>query len=332
MVAKQYGTEHHEILVRPDSLDLIHKLAWQFDEPFADSSAIPMYVVSEFARRHVKVALSGDGGDEFFAGYRTLENVEKFQALDRIPRALRKIISWTASALPYSAYGKNRLRVIGAASALDRYFDSNYPSYFLRSRMLRPDWRLPAGSTYLREILPDSFPPGGGDTMAQAQYWEAVANLAGDMLVKVDRASMAASLEVRCPLLDLHFSELACAIPLSWKRRGGQGKVILRDALGDRLPPALLTRPKMGFAVPLRQWFRGPLRELTWDTLTGKKFLDRGIVEPVFMRYLLEEHANGRRNNQHQIYSLLMLELWHQNLEAPPPAPETVAPCVAVRK
>lgn len=332
MVAKQYGTEHHEILVRPDSLDLIQKLAWHFDEPFADSSAIPTFVVSEFARRHVKVALSGDGGDEFLAGYRTLGNVERFQALDRIPRALRKVISWTADALPYSAYGKTRLRVIGADSALDRYFESNYASYFLRSRMLRPDWRLPAGSAYLRKILPDCFPPGGGDIMAQAQYWEATANLSGDMLVKVDRASMAASLEVRCPLLDHNFAEFAAAIPLSWKRRGGQGKVILRDALGDRLPPALLTRPKMGFGVPLNHWFRGPLRELTWDTLTGKKFLDRGIVEPVFMRYLLEEHASGRRNNQQQIYGLLMLELWRSNLDAPAYQPNGEAPCVAVRR
>jgi asparagine synthase (glutamine-hydrolysing) len=332
MVAKQYGTEHHEILVRPDSVDLITKLAWHFDEPFADSSAIPTYVVSEFAARHVKVALSGDGGDEFFGGYETLGNVEKFQSLDHVPRALRKLAWWTASALPYAAYGKTRLRVIGAASALDRYFESNYTSYFLRKRMLRPDWMLPAGSAYLRQILPDCFPPEGGDVMAQAQYFEASANLIGDMLVKVDRASMAASLEVRCPMLDHKFAELAAAIPLSWKRRGGKGKRILLDALGDRLPPALLTRPKMGFGVPLDRWFRGPLRDLTWDTLTGKRFLERGIVEPGFVRYLLDEHASGRRGNQHQIYGLLMLELWRRNLEEPARAPEALAPCVALGK
>jgi asparagine synthase (glutamine-hydrolysing) len=332
LVAKQYGTDHHEILVRPDSVDLITKLAWHFDEPFADSSAIPTYVVSEFAARHVKVALSGDGGDEFFAGYPTLNNIERFQSLDRVPRALRHLASWIASALPYSAYGKNRLRVMGAASPLDRYFESNYTSYFLRRRMLRTEWMLPAGAAYLRQLLPDCFPPNGGDTMAEAQYFEAVANLTGDMLVKVDRASMAASLEVRCPMLDHHFTALAAAIPLSWKRRGGKGKIILLDALGDRLPAALLTRPKMGFGVPLDRWFRGPLRELTADTLTGKKFLERGIVEPHFVRYLLQEHASGRRNNHHQIYGLLMLELWLRNVEEPARAPETVAPCVALRK
>ncbi len=332
MVAKQYRTDHHEILVRPDSVDLISKLAWHFDEPFADSSAIPTYIVSEFAARHVKVALSGDGGDEFFAGYSTLGNVEKFQSLDRVPGFLRKLAWWTASALPYSAYGKNRLRVMGAPTAMDRYFESNYTPYFLRKRMLRPEWMLPAGADYLRGLLPDNFPPNGGGTFAQAQYWEASANLIADMLVKVDRASMAASLEVRCPLLDHEFAGFAASIPLAWKRRDGVGKRILLDALGDRLPPALLTRPKMGFGVPLDHWFRGPLRELTWDTLTGERFIARGIVEPAFVRYLLEEHQSGRRSNHHQIYGLLMLELWRRNLEEPAVSAENLTPCVALKK
>jgi asparagine synthase (glutamine-hydrolysing) len=332
MVAKRYGTEHHEILVRPDSVDLITKLAWHFDEPFADSSAIPTYVVSEFAARHVKVALSGDGGDEFFGGYGTLGSVEKFAFLDRVPLPLRRAVAWAAARLPYSAYGKSWLRIAASSSAADRYFEGNYTMYFLRQRMLRPDWMLPPYSAYLREVLPDCFPPHEGDAMALAQYFEAVANLTGDMLVKVDRASMAASLEVRCPMLDHHFAELAAAIPIGWKRRGGKGKVILLEAMGDRLPPALLTRPKMGFGVPLDRWFRGPLRELATDTLTGKKFLERGIVEPDFVRYLLEEHASGRRNNHHQIYGLLMLELWLRNVEEPAGAPEPFAPCVALGK
>ena len=331
LVAKQYRTEHHEILVRPDSVDLISKLAWHFDEPFADSSAIPTYIVSEFAARHVKVALSGDGGDEFFAGYPTLENVAKFQALDRVPLAIRKLARWTSAALPYSAYGKTRLRVIGSPTALDRYFDSNYTSYFLRQRMLRPEWMLAGGASELRSMLPDCFPPRG-DTFAYGQYFEATANLGGDMLVKVDRASMAASLEVRCPLLDHELTEFAASIPLEWKRRGGASKRILLDALGDRLPPALLTRPKMGFAVPLDDWFRGPLRELTWDILAGSRFAARGIAEPSFVRYLLEEHQSGRRANHHQIYGLLMLELWRRNLEEPADANGNLVSCAALEK
>ena len=131
MVAKKYRTDHHEIVVRPDSLSLIQMLARQFDEPFADSSAIPTYIVSEFAARHVKVALSGDGGDELFAGYPTVANVEKYRFLDRAPGAVRRS-PWTA-ALPYSAYGKNFLRVIGGPAALDRYFAHNYTAYFFRS-------------------------------------------------------------------------------------------------------------------------------------------------------------------------------------------------------
>jgi asparagine synthase (glutamine-hydrolysing) len=317
--------------VRPDSAGLISKLAWHFDEPFADSSAIPTYIVSEFAARYVKVALSGDGGDEFFAGYPTVAIVEKFRWLDRVPGALRKLAWWTASALPYSAYGKTRLRAMGAPTALDRYFESNYTSYFLRQRMLRPEWMLEGGADELRAMLSDLF-PRRGDTFAQAQYFEATANLAGDMLVKVDRASMAASLEVRCPLLDHEFAEFATSLPLAWKRRGGAGKRILLDALGDRLPPALLTRPKMGFAVPLDDWFRGPLRELTWDTLAGPRFSSRGIADPAFVRYLLEEHQSGRRNNHHQIYGLLMLELWRRNVEEPAAAIGTVASCAALEK
>lgn len=331
MVAKQYRTDHHEILVRPDSIELIQKLAWQFDEPFADSSAVPTYIVSEFAARHVKVALSGDGGDEFFAGYPTLENIARFQWLDRAPGFARKLAWWTASALPYSAYGKNRLRGVGAATALDRYFETNFYLYFARQQMLRPEWMLPAGAAYLQKLLPHCFPPSG-DTFAQAEYFEATCNLTGDMLVKVDRASMAASLEVRCPLLDHVFAEFAASIPLAWKRRNGAGKQILLEALGDRLPPALLTRPKMGFGVPLDDWFRGPLRELTWDTLTGRRFLDREIVNPAFVRYLLEEHQSGRRSNHHQIYSLLMLELWQRNLEEPVAGDGHFASCVALKK
>jgi asparagine synthase (glutamine-hydrolysing) len=327
LVAKQYATEHHEILVRPDSVELIHKLVRHYDEPFADSSAIPTYILSEFAARHVKVALSGDGGDELFAGYPTIGRIEKFQWLDRIPWPLRAFSSAAAALLPYKAYGKNYLRAIGRRRAEDRYFESNYHNYFLRKRMLRPQWMLPDGSGFLRRTLPDFFPAAGADVYSVAQYFEATANLTGDILMKVDRASMAASLEVRSPMLDHEFAELACSIPLAWKRRNGTGKRILLDALGDRLPPALLTRPKMGFGVPLDHWFRGELRELAWDSLLGRRFLDRGIVSPEFVRYILEEHQSGRRGNQHHIYALLMLDLWFRDLEEPAPSPDWSLTC-----
>lgn len=329
MIARQYRTEHHEILVRPDSAALITKLSRHFDEPFADTAAIPTYIVSEFAARHVKVALSGDGGDEFFAGYTTVNKVQQYRFVDGIPGPLRKLVAWTAGQLPYAAYGKNFLHSMGAASALDRYFRQNYTGYFLRRRMLTAPWMLPADAAYLRQALPDCFLPEDADILSQSMYFEAAANLPGGMLVKVDRASMAASLEVRCPFLDHQLAEFAAAIPTSWKWRDGRGKRILLEALGDRLPPELLRRPKMGFGVPLDHWFRGPLREMVHDSLFSRRFLDAGIVSPDFLKYLIEEHASGRRDNQDQIYALLMLELWLRSLEEPLAPVDCVTPCEA---
>src|SRR5262249_52949050 len=149
MVAKRYRTDHHEIIVRPDAVALVEKLVRHFGEPFADSSAIPTFIVSEFAARHVKVALSGDGGDELFAGYDNFEAVERLRPLDAVPQALRRFISAVADRLPYATYGKNYLRMISRPSALDRYFEYNYTPYYLRSRLLQPDWMLPADAGFL---------------------------------------------------------------------------------------------------------------------------------------------------------------------------------------
>jgi asparagine synthase (glutamine-hydrolysing) len=203
--------------------------------------------------------------------------------------------------------------MISRPSALQRYFEGNYNPYFLRQRLLRPDWMLPGAS---EALLADYLLPHGADVLSQAMYFEATANLTGDMLVKVDRMSMANSLEVRCPLLDHELAELAATIPTSLKIRNGQGKYILRRALGDRLPPALLNRRKMGFGVPLAAWFRGPLQPMLMDVLTSRRFFERGIVSPDFVCQLLQEHTVGRRDNSHWLWALLMLETWFLSLEA----------------
>ncbi|MEO7653014.1 MAG: asparagine synthase (glutamine-hydrolyzing) [Bryobacteraceae bacterium] len=312
MVAKMYRTEHHEIVVKPDAISLIQRLVRHFDEPFADTSAIPTFIVSEFAAQHVKVALSGDGGDELFDGYDSLLAMQRLRKLDLIPGVARSLLSWAADQLPYSAYGKNYLRMISRPTALDRYFEFNYTPYFLRKRLLQAKWVPPADAAFLQRMLPHCFLPGDASIVSQAVYFESTANLTGDMLVKVDRMSMANSLEVRCPLLDHHLAELAATIPHAWKLRDGRGKYILRQALGGRLPPALLQRGKMGFGVPLGSWYRGPLREFLWDHLTSKQFGERGIVSPEFLKELLEEHQSGRRDNQHWLSMLLMLELWYR--------------------
>jgi len=313
-VARKYNTEHHEIVVRPNAIDLVSRLVRHFDEPFADSSAIPTYIVSEFAAQTVKVVLTGDGGDELFAGYDSIGRMQRLRWLDRVPKILRSSIGSLAKALPYAAYGKNYLRLLGQPDGLRRYFELLQPR-FLLERLLSPGWLLPEGNQFLFETFPDSLLPGQVDILTQAQYFEATAKLSGDFLVKVDRMSMANSLEVRCPLLDHRLAELAMRIPTAWKRRGGVGKHILRKALGHRLPPALLTRPKMGFAVPLSIWFRGSLRDFLRDHLTSAKATGRGIASPKFVELLLAEHESGRRDNYHWLWLLLMLELWFREFE-----------------
>ena len=281
MVARAYHTEHHEIVVRPDAVDLVSRLVRHFDEPFGDSSAIPTFIVSEFAARHVKVALSGDGGDELFAGYDRFQALEKLRKFDRVPQALRSFISWIADRLPYAAYGKNYLHMLSRPTALERYFESNFTPWYLRQALLQPQWMLPADSAFLTRALADFLLPGDADLLSQALYFETTQNLTGDLLTKVDRMSMANSLEVRCPILDHELAELAAGIPHAWKIREGKGKYIFIRALGDRLPAPLLNRAKMGFGVPLALWFRGALRPFLWDHLGSGSFLNRGIVSPV---------------------------------------------------
>lgn len=310
LVAQQYRTDHHEIVVRPNSLELIPKLVHHFDEPFADVSAIPTYIVSEFTARHVKVALTGDGGDELFAGYESFFAIEKQRRLDRVPGLLRWALGKAADALPYSAYGKNYLRLLAQPTALDRYFEGNHVPFYLRQQLLTPEWMLPADAGFHAQAL-GQYLVAGADTLTQALYFEATAKLTGDMLVKVDRMSMAASLEVRCPLLDHQLAEFAATLPHEWKMKGRPtGKAILVEALGDRLPPALLNRPKMGFGVPIADWFRGPLRGFLRDHLMSPRFLNRGLVVPKFLGQLIDEHERGRRDNSLRLWMLLMLELW----------------------
>jgi asparagine synthase (glutamine-hydrolysing) len=229
----------------------------------------------------------------------------------------RRALGWLAERLPYRAYGKNFIRMISRPSALERYFELNYSPYFLRRALLEPEWMAPADAAFLTRTFADCLPPRDAETLTQAMYFEATANLTGDMLVKVDRMSMAASLEVRCPLLDHELAELVAAWPHAWKLREGKGKRILLEALGDRLPKSLLHRGKMGFGVPLADWFRGSLREFVRDHLDSQRFRNRGFASPDFVRSLLEEHQSGRRDNNRIIWMLLMLELWMEDLETP---------------
>jgi len=321
LVADRYGTEHHEIIVQPDSVSLVEKLARHFDEPFGDDSALPTYAVSEFARRHVKVALSGDGGDELFAGYDSFQEIEKFRKLDLLPQPVRWLLRATAAGLPYSAYGKNFLRMIGQPTALGRYLETTGEAYFLRERLVKPDWMLPADQGFVQKVFADQMLGPEADIFSQALYFEAHAKLTGDFLVKVDRMSMAASLEVRCPLLDHELAEWAMSIPKEFKLRNGRTKYLLVRALSERLPERLMKLPKKGFGAPLTLWFRTSLREFLHDRLTSRDFMERGMISEPFLRTILEEHDRGRRDHYHLLWSLLMLELWFRDWKTPKRVP-----------
>jgi asparagine synthase (glutamine-hydrolysing) len=319
-VARRYNTDHRQIMVKPDAVSLVARLVDHFDEPFADSASIPTLIMSEETVKYVKVALSGDGGDELFGGYDSFFLVDRLRGFDSIPAVARSGVSALASAIPYSARGKNYLRMISRGTPLDRYFELNYAHYFLRKQLLQPAWMLPEGAGHLRSILPDCFIRRDADILSEVMYWEATANLTGDMLVKADRMSMAASLEVRCPLLDHELAELAMRIPHAWKMQNGKGKQILIDSMKDRLPAEILNRKKHGFAVPLAVWFRSSLRAFLRDFVDSKRFFDRGFVSPKFVRYLIDEHEAGRRDNSHWLWALLMLELWARRTEEFQPA------------
>ncbi len=310
-----YGTEHHEHIVSPDSIALTEKLVDSFDEPFADSSAIPTYLVSELAARHVKVVLSGDGGDELFAGYTIFPVILRRQWADRVPLPLRRAVSAAASLLPYSAYGRNFLRAMSRESSFARYLESNYSPYFFRQRLFEARWLPPADAAALATRFADALPGPQAGPLAEAMYFEATAKLTGDILTKVDRASMANSLEVRCPLLDHRLAEFAAQLPHDWKLSGGRGKQILISALGDRLPPGLLSRPKKGFSVPVREWFRGPLNGYLRDHLAGPSSRLDGIVSRPFLEQILVEHETRRRDNSSWLWALLMAELWFRRFE-----------------
>ena len=310
LVAKQYSTDHHAILVRPNVIELVPRLIRQFDEPFGDCSCIPTFIVSEFAASHVKVALSGDGGDELFTGYDSFFQVEKQRKWDRVPSVLRRLLSMLASSLPYSARGKNFLRMASRGTALERFFELTYAPRFMLERLVRPSWLPPASLSYLTAEFADCLLPQPASALNQAIYFATTCGLPEDMLVKVDRMSMANSLEVRCPLLDHELAELAARVPARWNMRGNRGKRTLLDAVGDRLPPALLRLKKTGFGVPLAAWFRGPLKDLLQDHLLAPQFLQKDIVSPDFVRYLIDEHLRGRRDNYYWLWRLLVLDLW----------------------
>jgi len=312
-VARRYGTDHYEYVVKPDALEAMPRLAEQFDEPFADSSALPTYYVSKITRDHVTVALSGDGGDENFAGYRRYQRAEALHArFDRFPGLpIRRLLRSAATMAPTSLRGRGYLALLGA-DGLERYFRlMTFQTTETLTALLGPAARAHLtprvdASAFARIAREGAAP----DYVATLQYLDVRTYLPDDILTKVDRTSMLVSLESRVPLLDHRLMEYVAGMPTRLKLAGGQGKAILKRAMSGHLPAAILNRRKMGFGVPLASWFRGELGTYATDVLLSRSARERGLTDPLAVRRLLEEHQSQGRDRSSILWTLLCLEEW----------------------
>lgn len=319
--AARLGTEHHEFVVDPSAVEMLPKLTWHYDEPFADSSAIPTMYLSELTRKQVTVALTGDGGDELFAGYDRYRAVALAARIDRLPALLRApLTSCLWQRLPASVRQKSRMRQIKRfLSALKmpperRY--ANWVSIFddeRRSSLFSADFTKMLngydGGSFLFQAYDNCVDP---DIVQRTTCVDVESYLPCDILTKVDIASMAFGLEARSPFMDHHVVELAAQIPSSMKLNGGRGKRILIETFRDLLPESIQNRPKMGFGVPLDHWFRDELREMMTDILLEPRTLGRGYFDPVNVRRLVDEHVQRHWDHSSRLWLLLVFELWHR--------------------
>ena len=323
LVADRYHTNHHVEVVESDDFGLIDTLANVYDEPFADSSAIPTYRVCQLARRRVTVALSGDAGDETFAGYRRYRwHMHEERIRSVVPQAVRGPLFGTLGAIypkvdwaPKIFRAKSTLQSL-ALDSIGAYFNtvSVVPDY-LRSRLLSPELRRELqGYTAVQVLRGFADRARDFDALSLVQYVDFKTYLCGDILTKVDRASMAHSLEVRVPMLDHRFLEWAVTLPPGLKLNGQSGKYILKKALEPHVPEDVLYRPKMGFAVPLASWFRGPLRNRVRELIDGGELAATGYFDPAMVRRLVEEHQSGAREHSAAIWALLMFDAFLRNV------------------
>jgi len=310
-VAKHFGTDHHEFLVKSDLVSVLPQLVWAYDEPFGDSSMLPTYYVSKLAREHVTVVLSGDGGDEIFGGY---EHYQREYSVNRIPPIGRSLLAAGSILIPNGMRGKKRFSSM---------------RYDVGTRCVRILSRFPndsRSSMYSQEYFAhicDHDPyerhlsqyrkASDLDILTQMQYVDAHVYLPDDILVKVDKASMFNSIETRAPLLDQYLAEYVSSLHPSLRIRNGRLKYLLKQVAKDLLPAEILARPKMGFGVPINHWFRGDLTNYAHELLDSPRARQRGIFNPQFIRDLLKAHASTKQvNHSSAIWTLLCLELWFQ--------------------
>lgn len=323
-IAAYYGTEHHERYVSArDGQEVVPSLPSMYDEPFADSSQIPTHMVSALAREHVTVALSGDGGDELFGGYnRYLATARLWSRLKRVPRPARAALGGAMALVPPAVW--NSAAALLPAGRRPAFFGSKVQKVFRTMRSATDiedvantfldEWAdkspvLPRGPLPAEAAFDLDLGPGAPD-VARLMYSDAVSYLPDDILCKVDRAGMAVSLESRIPFLDHRVAELAARIPLSMKIQGGTGKVILRRLLYKHAPPRLFDRPKAGFAVPVGEWIKGPLRPWAEELLDGRRLGSEGYFDSEMVRKRWAAHLSGERDSTQALWTVLMFEAW----------------------
>jgi asparagine synthase (glutamine-hydrolysing) len=317
MVAEKFSTDHHELILEPDVVSSVETISRSFEEPFADASALPTYFVSRLARQHVTVALSGDGGDEIFAGYDRYRVCLQDRAVPWIPDWMRRSYrEHFYELLPRNVPGRSLSYSISLPWDQRYLEDISFQPLQREMGLFSTEFMATASG----DAAPfDSFRnylerAPSREPLAQLLYLDTKTYLPGDILTKVDRMSMLASLEARAPMVDHVFLEWATGLTSEWKMRGGEQKYILRK-LAERLgvPREVLHRPKQGFALPLLHWTRHELKEMIQSVLLDPRTLGRGYLNPHAVRQLLDEHFRERRNHAGRIWRLLMLELWHRN-------------------
>ena len=317
-VADHLGTHHHEFRVTPDAVKILPQLIWHYDEPFADSSAIPTWYVSQMTREHVTVALSGDGGDELFAGYQRYQAIRLGQWIDRMGPLKNVLGSRLWQKLPASPRQKGLMRrwkrftSAVAREPVARYMD--WISIFNEERrgdLYRPEFVESLQDTDPSEFLASAWARvGTRDPVACASLADLQTYLPCDLMTKTDIASMANSLECRQPFLDFRLVEFAMGLPTRLKLRGSTGKRLLKETFGKLLPPEIWQRRKMGFGVPLDYWFRNELNELAWDTLGQDTAGIHEWFQADEIRRMLKSHSDGSFDHSYRLWSLLVLELW----------------------
>ncbi len=319
-VAELFDTDHYELRVEPKAMEILPRLVWHYGEPFADHSAIPSFYLAALTRRHVTVALSGDGGDESFAGYRRYVAYRLMERLDHLPRPLWSIVAKLSGRLASGARidgaraRATRLTQAMAMRPVDRH--RMWMSYLSRNelnQLYTPEFAASLDTSVATRALEQAYADSDADNeLERLLDTDVNSYLPGQLLVKADIATMASSLEVRSPLLDHHLMEFAAALPCSDKVHALTTKRILKDALRPWLPDHILDRRKTGFGVPLASWFRGELRELPRDVLLDDRSTGRGIFRTEALTALIDEHLAGRRDNSNRLWSLIQLELWLQ--------------------